>query len=114
MKLFISRNQSSGMFGGVKFELTAKVELAAGEAEVIKKYKAEKEVLIKKEVKIPFTGNAIMLDITIGGLVGGQQFKCKDITEILETEKSIKEACEMFKNYISVMNSFGGQEVFEY
>lgn len=114
MKLFIKRDQASGMFGGVKFELSAKVELTSAESDVIRKYKADKEVLLKKEIKIPLTGKAIILDITIGSLVGGQSFKCNDIAEILEYEKNIKESCEMFKNYIVVMSSFGGQEVVEF
>lgn len=69
---------------------------------------------MKREIKIPFSGNAISLNITIGSLVTGQNFKCEDITEILEIEKNIKESCEVFKNYIMVMNSFGGREVVEY
>jgi len=114
MKLSITKDQAKGMFGGVKFELEAKVELTNEESELVKKYKADKEVLLKKEIKIPFTGRAIVLDITIGSLVGGQAFKCNDIAEILEYEKSVKDSCEAFKNYITVMKHFGGKEVFEY
>jgi len=114
MKLIITRDQGKGMFGGVKFQLDAKVELTSEESAVIKKYKADKEVLLSREVKIPFTGKSINLAITIDSLVSGQTFKCNDIAEILESEKSVKEACESFKNYIMVMNHFGGQEVIEY
>lgn len=114
MKLFITKDQAKGLLGGVKFELEAKVELTGEESELIKKYKADKEVLLKKEIKIPFTGRSIVLDITIGSLVNGQTFKCNDISEILEYEKSIKESCELFKNYITVMKHFGGKEVLEY
>lgn len=114
MRLFITRDQAKGMFGGVKFELQAKVETTKEESELISRYKADKEVLLKKEVKIPFTGRAIVLDITIGSLIGGQTFKCNDISEILEYEKNVKESCEAFKNYITVMKHFGGQEAIEY
>ena len=114
MKLYITRDQAKGLLGGVKFELEAKVELSGDEADLIKKYKADKEVLVKKEIKIPFTGKSIVLDITIGGLIGGQTFKCNDIAEILETENSVKDACASFKNYITVMKHFGGKEVIEY
>lgn len=114
MKLFIKRDQSSGMFGGVKFELFAKVDLTSEEDGVVKKYKADKEVLMSKEVKIPLTGKAINLAITIGSLVAGQSFKCNDVAEILEYENNIKESCETFKKYIVVMSSFGGQEVIEF
>ncbi|MGB8657730.1 MAG: hypothetical protein WCE90_08100 [Candidatus Zixiibacteriota bacterium] len=114
MRLFIRKEQAKGLLGGVKFELGARVELTNEEAELVKKYKAEKEVLLKKEVKIPFTGRALVFDITIGSLTAGQTFKCNDIAEILEYEKSIKESCEAFKNYIEVMRNFGGEEVIEY
>ena len=39
--------------GGAKFDLEARVELTLEEAELVRKYKAEKEVLLKKEVKKP-------------------------------------------------------------
>lgn len=114
MKLFITRDQSKGMMGGVKFELSARVQLTNEEAELIKKYKADKEVLMKKEIKIPFTGRAFNLDITIGSLSNGQAFKVNDIGEILETENLIKESCENFKKYLMAMKSFGGEEVIQY
>lgn len=114
MKLFLSREQEKGMLGGVKFGLKARVELTNEESELVRKYKADKEVLLKKELKIPFTGRAIVFDITVGSLMTGQTFKCNDIAEILETEENVKESCKNFKNYIEVMRSFGGEEVIEY
>ena len=75
MKLKIKRNQSKKLMGGIAFELEAQVDLDEHEKELIKKYKADREVLLKKEVSIPLTGKAIVLDITIGSLVGGQTFK---------------------------------------
>lgn len=114
MKLTISKDQSKKMLGGVSFELHAKVDLAGDEADVVKKYKADKETLLQKEIKIPFTGRSIVLNITIGSLVTGQSFKCNDIAEILEYEKNIKDSCEIFKNYLEIMRNFGGKEVFEY
>jgi len=114
MKLFIKRDQAKALLGGVKFELAARVELTNEEAELVKKYKAEKEILLKKEIKIPFTGRSIALNIMIGSLTAGQTFTCNDIAEILEYEKDIKESCQAFKAYIEVMRGFGGQEVIEY
>ena len=90
MKLIISRNQASGMLGKVKFELSAQVELTQAERDITKKYKADKEILLEKEIKIPLTGRSIQLAITIGSLIAGQKFKCNDIAEILEYEKNIK------------------------
>jgi hypothetical protein len=114
MKLFITRDQAKGMFGGVKFELEAKVELTNEEYELVKKYKADKEVLLKKDLKVPLTGHSIILDITIGSLVNGQTFKCNDIAEIIEYENSVKESCKAFKNFITIMKHFGGKETIEY
>ena len=114
MKLFINRDQAKGLLGGTKFELIAKVELTGEESSLVSKYKVDKEALLQKEIKIPFTTKVMVLDINIGGLMQGQTFKCKDIADILEYEKNVKEACENFKNYIEVMKHFGGQEVIEY
>ena len=114
MKLTIVRDQSKKMLGGVSFELKARIALTGDEAGLVKKYKSDKEVLLQKEVKIPFTGRSIVLNITIGSLMAGQAFKCNDIAEILEYEKNVKESCESFKNYLEVMRHFGGEEVIEY
>lgn len=114
MKLHVVRDQAKGLLGGTKFELNARVTLSPDETELIKRYKAEKEVLIQKEVRIPLTGKALVINLTIGSLVSGQAFKCGDIAEIIETENNVKEACEGFKNYLSVMQGFGGEEVIEY
>ena len=100
MKLIISRGQARKLLGGVKFELKARTELTSDEMDLVKKYKADKEGLIKKDIKVPFTGHTIELFITIGGLISGQTFKCSDIGEILETERNVKEACEAFKVYL--------------
>ena len=114
MKLVISRDQSKKMLGGISFELSAQVDLNGDEAGLVKKYKADKEMLMQKEIAIPLTGRSIVLNITIGSLVSGQTFKCNDIAEILEYENNVKESCEAFKNYLEVMRHFGGREVLEY
>ncbi|MCB5261671.1 MAG: hypothetical protein LHW64_08515 [Candidatus Cloacimonetes bacterium] len=112
MILKIVRDQSKALLGGINFELKAQVELTSEEAELIKKYKAHKEVLLSKEVSL--LGNKFNIDIKIADLVDGQAFKCKDIAQILETEDNVKEACKSMKNYIMVMKSFGGQETYEF
>lgn len=114
MKLFIIRDQAKGLLGGVKFDLRVKVELTRAEAELVKRYKAEKEVLVQKKIDIPLTGRALKLNLTIQSLTSGESFKCADISEILEMEENVKQACELFKSYLEVMNSFGGEEIIEY
>lgn len=112
MKLFIKREQAKGFLGGVKFELNARVELNNEEAELVKKYQVEKEVLLKKEVD--FLGSKIPIDITIGSLVAGQKFKCNEVPQVVMYEIEVKEACKTFKTRIDIMKSFGGEEVIEY
>lgn len=123
MKLFITRDQAKGTFGGISFELRARVELATEEAVLVKKYKAHKEVLFKKETGLSqitgglagfVTPGLAVRSITIEDMVNGQVFKCKDIGEILGYEAMVKESCEAFKIYIEAMRSFGGEEVIEY
>jgi len=114
MKLFIKKDQAKGLLGGVKFELNARTKLTDEERALVNKYSADKEVLLKKEIKIPFTGNAIFLDITIGSLISGQAFKCNNIGEVLEYEKNIKESCKHFVTYLDVMKNFGGEEEIEF
>ena len=112
MQLSITRDQDKGLLGGVKFELKARVQLTNEEAELVKKYRVDRESLLIKEAKI--FGRAFEIKITIGDLTGGQTFKCNDIAEIIETENNVKEACENFKNYIMAMKQFGGEEAIEY
>jgi len=114
MKLYIKRNQASGMLGGIKFELSGRVELTPEEAALIKKYKVEKQTLAKKEIKIPFTSRALVVDVTIGSLVSGQTFKCDEIGDIMEYESVLKSCCQNFKLYIEAMRTFGGEEVVEF
>lgn len=114
MKLFIQRDQAKGVFGGTKFELVVRVQLTGDEAELVRKYKAEKEPLLKKEIKIPLTGKALVLNLTIGSLTAGQTFKCEDIAEILEYESNVKESCQALKARLEIMKNFGGEEILEY
>jgi hypothetical protein len=109
MKLVIKRDQDKGIMGGVKFILNARVELTPEESELIKKYKAQQEVLMQGPSR--FGMNML---ISIGSLTSGFSQKCKDITEVLNTEETLKEVCGKFKTYLMVMASFGGEEVIEY
>jgi len=121
MKLFITKNQAKGVWGGnIVFELSTRVELSPEEIALVNKYNVGKEVLLERK---PVSGaenlEAIMIGrlhflITIEGFMKGQTFKNKNIGELLETERNVKEACEKFKNYLEVMKGFGGEEFFEY
>ena len=114
MQLYIARGQAQEMLGNVGFILRVKVKLSHEEEKLVSTYNAYKEVLLQKEIKIPFTTKVFMLKIGIGDLIAGQNFKCKDIADILEYEKNVKEACKSFLSYLEVMKTFGGEEVIEY
>jgi hypothetical protein len=104
MKLSIKRNQDKGLLGGISFVLEARVMLTPQEDELVKKYKAHKEVLYHRG---EYT-------YTINDLLGGVRDKCKDIQVLLNNEQVYKEACKTFKTLLQVMASFGGEEVFEF
>lgn len=114
MKLHLSKRQATGMLGRVKFEIEARTELTSEEANLVKKYKAEHEVLLKRQINIPFTGNTLTINLTVGSLMAGHNFKCNDIGEMLEYEKNLKESCGVLKLYLEAMRDFGGQETIEY
>jgi hypothetical protein len=114
VKLRLRRGQAKGVLGNVKFELAVVVELTPEEQELVKRYKADRETLLQKDIRIPFTDRAITMNVTIGMLMYGQTFKCAGIAEILEYEKNVRESCQAFKSYLEVMRSFGGEEVLEF
>lgn len=114
MTLTLARQQAPGLLGGVKFQLRAQVKLSKREAELVRRYGAARDILLQRQVKIPFTNTLIPLDIRIDGLIKGQVFKCKDIADILEYERNVKDACQTFSNYLQVMSAFGGEEVIRF
>jgi len=104
MKLVIRRDQDRGLMGGMSFVLEAQAVLSRDEEELIKKYKANREVLCRSEVGVT----------TVDDLVRGVKTKCKDVSILLNNEAVYKEACGNFKSLLLVMASFGGEEVVEY
>ncbi len=114
MQLHLRKSQATKFFGGVKFELFAKVTLTDEEAALVNKYKVQDEVLVEKQIKIPFTDRALVIKLTIGSLVSGQEFKCTNIAEIIGYADTIKGSCAELRERLEVMRSFGGEEVFEF
>ena len=49
MKLLLTKNQGKGLLGGVKFEVTAKVELTDEESELVRHYNLGGEMLLSKK-----------------------------------------------------------------
>jgi len=129
MELILKRDQAGKMLGGVKFELSARVKVTSEEQQVIKKYKADKFVLHSRKASLAQAGleagsvtkaiggkllDKVFSDITIGKLVNGVSFTCDNISDVLDHEDKIKEACATFYIYLVAMKSFGGEERISY
>lgn len=114
MKVSIRKDQAKKLIGGVSFELYVQAQLTPQEQDLVKRYKAYKQLLYEKELRIPFTKKCFVLNINIQSLIDGVSYKCSDIAEIIEHEEALKEACESFYNYIQVMKEFGGEEILEF
>ncbi len=116
MKLIIRRNQrpNKGLFGGHKgmiFLLDCQVVLTRKERELMEKYQADEYLAEPPKIDGLRTGVACY---TPSILRDGVTHECKDVTILLQTEEIIKEACRNFKILLTVMATFGGEEVIHY
>jgi len=115
MNLIIKRDQKAqkGVFGGHKgmsFLLTCRVELSEEEQDLLAKYKAEEYPLTYRTTE---EGSQIPWH-TISDVVKGVNYEVKDVATLLSNEETMKEACKAFKTLLTVMASFGGEEVLEF
>ncbi len=113
MKLTIKRNQADvkGMFGGhkgVKFSLYAKADITSEEMGLINKYKVNEDVLTTYKID-----SEITIYITVDKLINGFSTETKNISMLLDLEDKIKGGCQGLKTLLSVMGTFGGEEVIE-
>jgi hypothetical protein len=109
MKLIIQRDQANkknifGMHKGVQFSLAYKVMLSPEEFALVKKYKVADEVLHT-------TKNG--REVTIKELMNGTQLIAEDIKILFEMESMVRGVAQSFKNYLDVLESFGGEEIIE-
>lgn len=114
MRLLVNRNQKEqkGIFGGHKgmsFSLSCRVELTPEENALIARYRAEEQPLTYRMV-----GDTQIPGLKIGDPVRGTYYEVRDVTELLNYEETVKGACGNFKTLLMVMNSFGGEETFEF
>jgi len=116
MRLVIKRSQAEqvGIFGGhkgMKFLLACRVDLTPEESGLVTKYKAEHELLTHIKIGDDVKQSGFLF---IKDLVAGKSYECKNVTELLQAEEEIKKGCENFKTLLTVMTSFGGEEVIEF
>ena len=51
--------------------------------------------------------------ITVNDLTKGRTVKCRDIIEVLEVEKDVRAAAEIFADILRAASWFGGEEIVE-
>ncbi len=118
MRLIIKRDQHNvkGFFGGDKgmtFQLGCRVELTPEEHELATKYRIKGMTLAVAKQR-PDKEVSAYDRINVNTLLDGVSYTCRDVDHLLETEGDIKKACENFKLYLTVLATFGGEEVIEF
>ena len=114
MQLILTKDQSKGLLGNVKFEVKAQVQLTDQEQELIQHYKLQNEILLSKKL-INIWGQPTDEDVnvTVSNLLNGEVYKCKDLGEVIAYSDNLVTACETLKAYLEVANDFGGETVIE-
>ena len=130
MKLRLSKSQrTTGMMSKtIVFSLGAQVDLTAAEAGYVSKYKMGKEIIYNKDRVNPemrdyasakgimqnLSARAMNINLTVDELVRGRTIECKNITEMLDAEATVKSACAGLKNLLEACAGFEGEEIIDY
>ena len=137
MKLKLRRDQKSGMTGKVSFKLFFIVDLDAGEAAALKKYKFGKQIVYETP-KGAAANEGLMMAVAAGGLGGmgrglaatiaakafdhiltvndmvdGKEIVCKDIDEMIAAEEQIRDACTSLSRILYICQHFEGEEIID-
>lgn len=113
MKLILIRNQAKGMMGNVAFEIRGKIQFTKEEADLVRHYKLENEVLASKPLRVLGRDTGGVVEVKVKTLVNGDTFKAKDLGEVIGHTENLTSACENLKTYLEVARKFGGQEVLD-
>lgn len=118
MKLIIRRGQAekTGFLGGhkgVSFKLYSRIEIDDNEKLMISKYQVGEEVLVGFKQQVSPTARPTEVLIKVNDLLQGKEIELANIEVLLGVEKNLKEGCQKLKHILSVMKSFGGEEVIE-
>jgi hypothetical protein len=108
MKVLIRRDQeTSGLLRStIVFAMNVRVEVSDEEEQAISRYRLDDTVLYSN----PERG---LETVTVGHLMSGRKFVCRDIVEMLGMEEDIKQAAANFKAILHAATQFGGEEVLE-
>ena len=114
MQLLLTKSQSKGLLGSVKFEVKAQVQLTDEEQELIRHYNLQGEILVsKKLINIWGQPTGEDVSVTVSNLLNGEVYKCKDLGEVIAYSDNLVNACETLRAYLEVARDFGGQVVIE-
>jgi hypothetical protein len=114
MKLAIVSSQSKGLMGGVSFEVKGRVELTPQEQELIRHYKLEGTVVLKKKAKnIWGQVTDVEVSVLVKNLLSGDSFKCKSLDEVISYRESLISACRNLKSYLDVARTFDNEEIID-
>ena len=111
MRLIINRSQQAvkGMMGGHKgmsFTLRYQMELTAEELQLVGQYKLE-------DYPVTFHGDGTSAS-TIRTLMQGYSKTLVDVATLLQTEETVKGACDSLPILFEVVRTFGGDEIVDY
>ncbi len=127
IKLKIRRSQAKGMVRGVKFEVHFIAELSPEALQAVSHYRFGRVPLYQKPLELKLTFNFLVAlwrafwlfitrsrwQINVNDLIKGRSVKCHSILEVLEVEKDIRVAAELFADILRAASWFGGEEVIE-
>ena len=136
MLLKIKRSQRQGGILGNKalFALDIRADYSADERDAINRYKLGGDIVYSSEAakrhsaKVDAhlsagTGGGLAkgimsmalasmnLSITIASLQQGHHIECKDMSEVLEAENGLREACKNVTSWLDAAKTFDGREM---
>jgi hypothetical protein len=130
LKLRRDQREKMGLLGRkVMFLIDFRVELSSQEEELIKRYKAHKEIIALvppryyAEQASPgeaaaamkkLNGSESFRQLTIRDFVKGKSYECDDVLLINQVEDEIKQACATFKAWLGEMSGGGREEEIEF
>lgn len=127
VKLKIRRSQAKGVVRGATFSVHFIAELSPEALQAVNHYRFGKEVLYWKPLELKLSFNFFVAlwrvfwlwitrsrwQINVNDLIKGRTVKCRSIIEVLEVEKDIRVATELFADILRAASWFGGEEVIE-
>ncbi len=118
MELLIRRDQSSGLLGGVKFQLSVRASLTNEELAAVKKYKMNGTTLYDASpdsrsgsVTSILINSFTVPRIEVKDLVEGKTIEVNSIMDVLSAEEQVKAAAKGFHNMLKAAATFGGETV---